>query len=296
MILREADEGDVGEIVAVYTYGECVDDRLERVRRFGWWGDEEALAWYLKSLRRTGGISVVAVEEDKIVGEAEIAPDRGPSLVGEHAFLLSLWTHPKYRGRGVGKALLDRCLEIARGWGFRVIDTIPIPGSERFFSATGFSRVARQVVAEADSRPTPGLAGMVSLGPGDFPSNLCLLAGHVRPGRLSWELLWGQAEVGLGLPSPKAFRVRVGSWNFALLLYAIPSRDGPKASAMLWGEPRVGVGQVFDAVEVSLRIASEAGFGRVRAQLWEKFMPSFSAAGFEEMERRPWVRKEIRRR
>jgi len=294
MKIREAGEADAAEIVEVYTYGESIDDRLERVRRFGWWGDEEALAWYLKALKSVGGVSLVAEEEGEVVGEAEIAPDKDPSLVGEHAFLLSLWVHPKWRGRGIARSLLEGCIEVARSWGFNTLDTVPFAGTERFFANVGFSKVATQLVVEAETRVAPELAGLVKLGPDDYPERLAMLAGHFRPGRLSWRLLWGQSEIGLALPSPQAYAVRMGSWNFTILLYAQPSRNGPLAVALMWGEPRVSSAQVFGALEVSLRLASEAGFARVRSQPWERFRSAFAAAGFVEKEKRPWLRKTIR--
>jgi len=62
----------------------------------------------------------------------------------------------------------------------------------------------------------------------------------------------------------------------------------------MWGEPRVSSAQVFGALEVSLRLASEAGFARVRSQPWERFRSAFAAAGFVEKEKRSWLRKTIR--
>ncbi len=291
MRVREAGEEDAPGVVEVYVAGSGPASREARIERFGWWGDPAAFSAYLRALREVGGVAFVAEEGGRILGEAEVIPDEGPSLVGPHAFLASLWVHPRARGMGIGRSLVERCEEEAESWGFRSVDTVPIPGAEGYFERRGFMLLDRHLLSVAPARPAPELAGLVRMGPSDYPSRLALISGDFRPGRLSWRLLWGPESAELGLDPPKAFAIRVGSWNFAVLLYR---RRRSQANLVLWGEPEASPGQVFDALEIALRLASEAGFESVSSQHWERFDFAFQAAGFEKSDERPWLRRRVR--
>ena len=84
------------------------------------------------------------IEADGVVqGGAGIAPlDGGEADVCE---LRKMYFLPTLRGRGAGKAAIDRCLEAARGLGFRrcYIETLTgMDAAQRLYLANGFERVS----------------------------------------------------------------------------------------------------------------------------------------------------------
>jgi len=68
-----------------------------------------------------------------------------PILVGETRALLlgPLTVEPPFRDRGIGRALLDRALNEAKGKGHRLVFLV---GDEPYYSRIGFKRVPKGVV------------------------------------------------------------------------------------------------------------------------------------------------------
>ena len=64
----------------------------------------------------------------------------------------SLFTEPDLRRRGVGRALVEHCAQIALTRGCRALHVIGNPHAEGFYSAVGF-----QVVGTTQTRFGPGL-------------------------------------------------------------------------------------------------------------------------------------------
>jgi len=84
------------------------------------------------------------IEADGAVqGGAGIAPlDGGAADVCE---LRKMYFLPTLRGRGAGKAAIDRCLEAARGFGFRrcYIETLTgMDAAQKLYLANGFERIS----------------------------------------------------------------------------------------------------------------------------------------------------------
>lgn len=64
---------------------------------------------YLAHVRVSGGVSLVALEEERLVGWVDIVPGGFEGLT--HGGRLGMGLVPEARGRGVGEALLERALE-----------------------------------------------------------------------------------------------------------------------------------------------------------------------------------------
>ena len=71
-------------------------------------------------------------------------PGRGEIIEGE-AHIRHFATHPEWVGRGVGTALLARCLGDARLLGIRKLICFSTLNAERFYQASGFERLARSL-------------------------------------------------------------------------------------------------------------------------------------------------------
>jgi ribosomal protein S18 acetylase RimI-like enzyme len=89
------------------------------------------------------GIGFIAMDEGVACGIA------GSFLVAEDATraqLISMWTAPTHRRKGVGQMLVSRVLEWAKSRGARVLQlmvTSPNEGALRFYERLGFTRTGR---------------------------------------------------------------------------------------------------------------------------------------------------------
>jgi GNAT superfamily N-acetyltransferase len=74
---------------------------------------EQARPWWME---QPPGVTVVAVEGDALVGSAKTGPNR-PGR-GAHVATASFMVDPAHRGHGVGRALAEHVLELAREAGY----------------------------------------------------------------------------------------------------------------------------------------------------------------------------------
>ena len=82
---------------------------------------------------------VVAVHGDDVIGVA------GLEVHGEHALLRSVAVATEWRGRGVGRALVERVIADATSRGLQTIHLLTTT-AERYFPSFGFTTVARSDV------------------------------------------------------------------------------------------------------------------------------------------------------
>jgi ribosomal protein S18 acetylase RimI-like enzyme len=126
-----------------------------------WTGEERArpedvladphLARYAAGWGREGDAGVVAVEDDAMpLGAAWLrlltGDDRGWGHVADDVPELSLAVLPAGRGRGVGSALLDGCLDLARAAGTRAVSLSVEDGNDGargMYERRGFRVVGR---------------------------------------------------------------------------------------------------------------------------------------------------------
>lgn len=57
---------------------------------------------------------------------------------GDHGYITSLYTSPRYRRRGIATALLHMTLEWFKGAGIYVVDVHPVPEAARLYRSFGF--------------------------------------------------------------------------------------------------------------------------------------------------------------
>ncbi len=261
-----------------------------RMRECGYWGDLNVFSWYLEALRSSGGKAIVALDGGKVLGEAEVVPERFLSPVGEHAYLQMVWVREEARRSGVGRTLVKECKSIARDMKLNNLDTIPTSEALPFFEDLGFKEASSQVLMEAKSRLAPERLSMEDTRRDEFPAAAYIIAGQTRPSSFLWKLLWERESAGL--PSPKVVKVRVGMWQLLLALFQ-PTSENDYLYALIWGPRRISLGQIFDSAEIALTIAYEMGISKVRLQSWYKYRAAFEAAGFEALARYKWMRKKL---
>src|SRR4051812_45291936 len=75
--------------------------------------------------QKPGSQYYVAEQDGKLLGGAGIYPSEG--LPAETCELVKMYLRPEARGRGLGKSLIEKCLEFAKGFGYNqvYIETMP---------------------------------------------------------------------------------------------------------------------------------------------------------------------------
>jgi amino-acid N-acetyltransferase len=86
--------------------------------------------------------TVVAREDGRIVGSAAL------EMYGEHALLRSVAVSPAFQSRGLGRALTEAALAMARERQVRAVYLLTTT-AEQFFPKFGFTRIPREVVPDA---------------------------------------------------------------------------------------------------------------------------------------------------
>lgn len=106
------------------------------------------------------GLTVVAVDRDRVVGTAKMGPNRaGP---GAHVSTASFMVAAAERGRGVGTALLDFALGWAEAEGYAAMQFNAVVDANRsaveLYRRHGFEVVG--TVPRSFAHPTLGLVGL----------------------------------------------------------------------------------------------------------------------------------------
>ena len=84
----------------------------------------------------------------EVLGGAGIAPLDGAA--DDVCELRKMYFLPALRGRGAGRAAIDRCLDVARGFGFRrcYLETLTgMDAAQRLYLAAGFHRIDKAMGA-----------------------------------------------------------------------------------------------------------------------------------------------------
>ncbi len=100
---------------------------------------------FLETQRRRGMVQFVAAEAERIVGWCDVIPK---SIEGfRHSSDLGMGLLPAYRGRGLGRALLERTLERVRSTGLRRVELEVYAGNAAaiaLYESCGFRHEGRR--------------------------------------------------------------------------------------------------------------------------------------------------------
>jgi GNAT superfamily N-acetyltransferase len=127
-------EGEAGVDVQVVTAWNP-EEIVSLYRVAGWWQDGRDDPAQIGPLIRGSLVFIVAV--DRRSGRA-VGMGRAISDGVSDAYIQDLVVLPKYRGRGIGRAILRRILEACREHGIGWIALIAEGGSGEFYRRLGF--------------------------------------------------------------------------------------------------------------------------------------------------------------
>ncbi|MGC8510735.1 MAG: GNAT family N-acetyltransferase [Acidimicrobiales bacterium] len=125
------------------------------VRSKASWGyDEEFMARFVATsvthdLVDERRVCLVAFETDRPVGVAVVDDE------GARAWLEDLWVEPEHFARGVGRALWDAALRVAREWDRAGLELESDPNAEGFYLAMGARRTGTRASSVLSGRELP---------------------------------------------------------------------------------------------------------------------------------------------
>ncbi|AFL94564.1 GNAT family acetyltransferase 1 [Thermococcus cleftensis] len=142
MRIRLATLEDVRGIVELHTAGENLKGSLyERYTKGGPWTSVETLAVHINNLLLDDQLVAVAELDGKIVGEVEVLFSEEPVLGRQMriAHVDVIEVHPDYRGRGIGRALVEFVEDVARERGAEMLTVQPDDEAKGFYERLGFN-------------------------------------------------------------------------------------------------------------------------------------------------------------
>lgn len=154
MHVREATAGDWAAIWPIFHEIVGAGDTYSYARDLA--EDDARRLWMLGPPGRT----VVAVDDDAIIGTAKMHPNQGGP--GAHVATASFMVDPKRTGRGVGRALGENVIESARRAGYRALQFNAVVETNTravaLWQSLGLEVLA--TIPEAFDHPQHGYVGM----------------------------------------------------------------------------------------------------------------------------------------
>ncbi len=262
MKVRKATLDDVRGIVDVHTAGEDLSGLSvgERYLRGGPWMCVETLAIHINNLLLKNQLPVVAELDGRIVGEAEVLFSEEPlgGRTRRIAHLDVIEVHPDFRGRGVGKTILEFIEKTARERRSEFITTQPDEDAVGFYRKLEFSELLYEgLLVEV---PTEGFKQAevkpLQFFPWENVKSLELVAGRFQS---SYDMWFSRFKDVFADVHELIEAGKVG--NSYYVLKSLPGRPG-KAALFLWGSN--------EDVPKAIARAAELGFEGVLTVLDEE--------------------------
>lgn len=165
-------------------------DLYGRWRNGGPWMSRETCAVHLNALLQGGHLPLVAEVAGEVIAEAEYYVNREPQPFAS-LHLSILYVHARWQGQGVGRMLVDRGRQEARGRHLPTITTQPEEGAAPFYTRLGFSpwRCAQEMqLSTRKSAPAPRVRRLER--DTRRPEELALRIGRYQCGVQGWSSLW----------------------------------------------------------------------------------------------------------
>jgi L-amino acid N-acyltransferase YncA len=154
MLIRPASHEDWSQIWSFF------DDIVRDGRTYAYPDDLDSASAEALWMESPPGLTVVAVNDEQVVGSAKMGPNRGGR--GAHIATASFMVNPSAQGRGTGRALGEFAVDWARTSGYHgmqfnaVVETNT--AAVQLWKSLGFDVLA--TVPEAFQHATDGLVGL----------------------------------------------------------------------------------------------------------------------------------------
>ncbi|RLF06018.1 MAG: GNAT family N-acetyltransferase [Thermoprotei archaeon] len=228
----------------------------------GPWMSVETCAIHLNYLLTAGQHPLVAELDGRVVGELELYIGEERGALGRTGYIDVLVVHRDYRGRGIGRRLVEEAKRIAAHEGCDAISVWPERRAVPFYEKCGLRRVAYRVLHVVVSvacceAPNTSLR--------EFPqsyeelADMWFLAPRIYSSFTAW--LKSRWSYALRVAWTKLYEAYVPSLDAALVLEGVPLKSG-EARLSLW------IGDVSRAREALLYACGKAaGLGVRRLHL-----------------------------
>jgi len=159
--IRLASLDDIEEIVGIhcssidkwfkYVDGEKIEAKYEelsiaeRWAHGGPWMSIETCAVHVNYILTWGHYPLVAVLDNRVVGELELYIGYESDPLYHHGFIDVLEVHKEFRRRGIGRRLVKKAIEISREKNCNSIAVWPDPNAVEFYKKCGINKIAFHV-------------------------------------------------------------------------------------------------------------------------------------------------------
>jgi GNAT superfamily N-acetyltransferase len=218
---------------------------FERWSHGGAWMSREMGAVHLTHLlRHDAGIPLVALQDGRVIAEAEAFHSVEAGPVGDHLNLAALCVHPDYADSGAAVALLDHLLGVGRDLECRRLVASDSANAD-FYAARGL-----QPVPGGQQVTWPARTGQVFYQATPHPHadaaqirGWAMLLGREHSAHYEWITRW--PDLWIGVPELHSQRIERLKFNVAgsnfFVMYAESRYDPRQAGVFLWtGTPLTG--------------------------------------------------------
>ncbi|MCX8068444.1 MAG: GNAT family N-acetyltransferase [Anaerolineae bacterium] len=232
----------------------------ERWLHGGPWMDVQTCAAYLDRWLGAGHLVLLALWDGEVVGEAEFVEDEEPPPYGHVLHLSLLFVHAAHLRRGVGRALVEAGVHLARERGCSALTTQPEREAEPFYRRVGFEPWLWLREWQAPARKAPLPADLRRASDALYPvgEELVLRVGRYQASRHMWYELEMWSLVGLPW----------GRWVFPPFWLGLRAQplNPTQADGFVWGPPEA---DLIPAIRALQALAGEMGFAYVDLLLEE---------------------------
>ncbi len=252
----------------------------ERWAHGGPWMSIETCAIHLNYLLISDQYPLVAVIDSKVMGELELYIGYENSMLGFHGFIDVLEVHRDYRGRGIGRKLVEEAIEISRKRGCEYIAVWPNPEAIGFYRKCGFDIVAFRVKSlRLDLSSARGLdpkALEVKSFPEDFEylKSWIFVSPRIETSFVAW--LKSRWDYAIERNAIKYFEASLPDIYAALILESLWLSDD-EANLYLWIRDLETISQ---AIDVATGIAKHMGFRYLRLLVSDDIYNKYIRSGY----------------
>ena len=236
----------------------------ERWSHGGPWMSVETCAVHINNLLVSDQYPLVAELDGRIVGELELYIGEERGLLGKCGYIDVLEVHREYRGRGIGRALVKKAVEIAEEQGCDTVAVWPAKEAVEFYKKCGISDIAYSIV-HAEVNPdevSTETREQYSVTP--FPSDYNVVKNmeFVSPRIFSSFAAWIKSRWSYAVEKNRVLSFE-GCISELKACYVIKSlwNDKYTAKLSLWVDDTTSIEQVLTEV---FGIAKKKGFAKLR--------------------------------